>query len=879
MSYVTPSVLVYEQLASAGVANSTPNLETVIVGPCYNVLAYVAGSTTSLVQTAALSANSAIGSMTAGSAVLTLTTQSPFAIGANVIVPGAGASGAQLSANVLSVSGYAVTLDTQASTSVTNATVTQTGSIANNTIANTFVLPGQLAGQVIDPTSIQVYLNNAKVETLATQFQGLSGSATITIATATSPAVATSGSDQLTGVVDAFLFTVGDPVTVTGAGASGANLVSTITAIVGETVTIAAQAGTTNASATITKNAISNVNANTSTLRMEAGDQVQISYTNTSNVAETFTTNLVSIVNLTGNLETIGIADMLPADLSATTTLAASATSGASSITVASQTGFTAGQQIVIRGAGAGGSDLYTTIGAITTTSGIQFTGLNPAIVTAVTTGDAVVGITNFTLRTRKAYNNLLLPQTYNSNQNYNDSSVGTTGELTIEPLPQVAYGTVVTAAVNIAYNALRTDLSATIQPITSVGDIEGILGTISDQNPLALGVQLALANTTTQINALAVSSDDLPGFTAALEVLENANMYALVPLTQDQSILTAFQEHVDQMSTPQMASWRMALVNTVIPTTQNIGPYSATLVNSNGGNNTITLTQGKYVLTASNATFLSDGVNPGDIIHITAGTGSPSPVGTAEVQQVVSNQQVVIAAQGTATAVSYYVGRSLTKAQQAAAVAAQSTTWNDERMVHVQPDVCGINVNGTVKNLPGYYLACTLGGLIAGLPVQQGLTNIAVAGVTNVTHSNFYFTRSQLDTMAAAGTLLMVQQTQTSTPYVRHQLTTNMTVLNYREISLVKNLDFLAYYFVSILKGFIGKWNITKDSLNTLRQTITAGGNLLMGQKLPKIGPPLVSMNIASLAQDATNKDTVDCTLNVALADPLNYVNLYLIV
>lgn len=879
MSYVVPSVLVYEQLASAGVANSTPDLETVIVGPCYNVLAYVAGSTTSLVQTAALSANSATGSMTSGSAVLTLTTQSPFQIGANVIVPGAGASGAALSANVLSISGYSVTLDAQASTAVTNVTVTQTGTIANNQVQNTFVLPGQLPGQVIAPSSIQVYLNNAFVETLATQFQGLSGSATITLAPATSPASATASSDQLTGVTDAFLFTVGDPVVVTGAGAAGANLTTTITAIVGETITVAAQAGTTNASATITKQAISNINSNTSTLRMEAGDKVELFYTNTSSVAETFTTNLVSIVNLTGSLETLTVADMLPADMSPTTTLAASAAANATSITVASQAGFTAGQTIVIAGAGAGGSNLYTTIGAITTTSGIQFTGLSPAISTAVTTGDAVIGQANFTLRTRKAYNNLLLPQTYNSNTNYNDSSVGTTGELTVEPQPQVSYGTVISAAVNIAYNALRTDLSATIQNITSVTDLEGVLGTISNLNPLALGVQLALANTTTSINALAVSSNDLTGFTSALETLENANMYCLVPLTQDQSILTAFQAHVDQMSTPQMAAWRMAVVNTAIPTTQNIGPYSATLVNSNGGNNTITLTQGNYVLTASNATFLSDGVNPGDVVNITAGTGTPSPIGTAEVLQVVSNQQIVIQALGTATAVSYYVSRTLTKAQQAAAVAAQSTTWNDERMVHVQPDICGINVNGTVANLPGYYLGCTIGGLIAGLPVQQGLTNIAVAGVTNLSDSNFYFTRSQLDTMAAAGTLLMVQQTQTSTPYIRHQLTTNMTVLNYREISLVKNLDYLAYYFVSILKGFIGKWNITKDSLNTLRQTITSGANLLMGQSLPKIGPPLVSYNIASLAQDTTEPDMVDCTLNVALADPLNYISLYLVV
>jgi hypothetical protein len=355
--------------------------------------------------------------------------------------------------------------------------------------------------------------------------------------------------------------------------------------------------------------------------------------------------------------------------------------------------------------------------------------------------------------------------------------------------------------------------------------------------------------------------------------------MYALVPLTQDTSILEAFQQHVDQMSTPQMASWRMCLLNSAIPTTQNIGAYSKTLVNSNSGNNTITLISGNYVLTASNATFMSDGVTPGDIVNITAGTGSPSPIGTAQVTQVISNQQIAIQALGTATGVSYYITRNLTKAQQAAAVAAQSSTYNDNRVVNVMPDICGVNVNGTIKNLPGYYLSCTVAGLIAGLPVQQGLTNIAVAGISTLSHSNFYFTRAQMDTMAAAGTLIFAQQAQTSTPYIRHQLTTDMSVLNYREISLVKNLDFLSYYYVQILKSFIGKWNITPDSLNTLRQTINAGSSLLIGQKLPKIGPPLLSAKIVSLAQDKVNLDNVDCTLNVALADPLNYINLYLVV
>ena len=878
MAYVLPSVLVYQQLAQAGgVANVTPNLNACIIGPCYNVLAYVAGSTSSLIETTALSPVSAVGSMTAGSAILTLEEQSPFAVGDTVLVSGAAASGATLTAKVVEVSGYQVTLDTAASTDVSKATVTKTGFIANNQVQNTFILPGQKPGQEVEVDSIQVYLNDARIETLATQFTGASGLSQLTMAAAQSPAEATAGSDELLNVTNAYQFTVGDPVRVTGAGVAGADLITTITNITGTTVSLETDAGTSNASATITKLEISNINPNTSTLRVEPGDELEIQYESTSGDTVIFTSSVVSVVDLTEEIQTLNIADMLPSDLSATTTLSAPAAANATDITVDSVDGFSAGDQIIIEGAGAGGSDLYTTIGTVEA-GNLKFTGLSNPIVTAVSSAK-ITRVASMIVRTRKLYNNQRLPEMIGAYQNYDTSATGTTGQIVINPQPRVAYGTVISGAVNIAYKALRKDLSGTVLEIANPDDIVGTLGDPTDENPLALGVQLAMANTTTQVCAIAVSSNDLLGYQDALDMAEGAELYALVPLTQDPAILALFKTHVEQMSTPEMASWRMAIVNHALPTSNNVGPYSETLVNSNGGNNTITQIAGNYVLTASNATFISDGVTPGDIVHITAGIGNPDPVGTAQVLQVLNNQQIAIQALGTATGVNYYITRSLTKAQQAQAVAAQSLTYRSRRIVNVMPDICGININGTVKNLPGYYLSCTVAGMIAGFPVQQGFTNISVAGISTLSHSNFYFTRAQMDTMAEAGTFLFVQQTQTSTPYVRHELTTDMSVLQYREIQQVKNIDFLSYYFVQILQGFIGTWNITPDSLNTLRQTITAGGSLLMGQKLPKIGPPLLSLQILRLEQNPDNRDNVDCELRAEIGVPMNYVNIFLTV
>lgn len=520
----------------------------------------------------------------------------------------------------------------------------------------------------------------------------------------------------------------------------------------------------------------------------------------------------------------------------------------------------------------------YTTSGSVvkmfsTTVSAFVATGgvVSDVTVSDMLPSDVVAGLVAVSFR--KTYNNQLV-----SSANYDSTTTSATGAITILPLPNLVYGTVISANVHAAYRAMRTDLSGVIQTITTVGDITGLFGIIDDRNPLALGVDLALANTVTQILAVAVPSDDLVGYQTALELIENSRVYTIVPLTQSVDVLGAVQQHVEQLSTPAMAHWRVAALSTAIPTTSSIGPYNASLVNANGGNSAITSVSGKFVLTVSNATFMADGVVPGDLVIVTAATGSGTPVGAHQVSRVVSNQQLEIIASGAATAVSYYVSRNLTKAQQADFVAGMSKGYSSNRVFNC-PNQAGVIIGGVTKYLPGYYFMCGIAGLIAGLPSQSGLTNIALAGFTDVRLSNFYFTRAQMDVMAAAGTLLIIQETQGSIPYIRHELTTDMSVLQYREIQQVKNWDYLSYFFYDETKSFIGKWNITPDSLQTLRQTLDSGGILLKGRKLPKVGAPLTEYTIDSIAQDTVNLDNVNVKMKIKMPTVLNYLNLYLIV
>jgi hypothetical protein len=879
MSYIVPSVLVYQQLENAGgVANSTPDLEACVFGPAYNVLRYTAGSTISLVKTAATSATSALGSVVAGSKNLTFVNLPPFSIGDSLIIVGATSDGGTLAAKVESAAGVVLTLDTAAGKTLTGIPVTKQGTIVNSDINNTFALPGQKPGQVIDATSIQVFVNQAKIETLSTGFNGYVGSNNLTISAASGIGSIVAASNSLTAVSNPTLYSEGETITVAGAGVAAGLLTAKILVIAGSVFTLSAPATTTSPAAAVTKIAQSNVSSTTNTLMVEAGDEVDVSYVDTNAIARNLVTTVTKVISATGTITNVTLADVLPAGSSAATTSTAAISAGAAGCTLASAAGFAIGDVVIIRGAGAGGADHEATIGGL---AGATVSGLNPITITATTGPVAIIKRTKVVFRTRKLFNNQLVPVTkpISGGANYNTSSTATDGHITLNAGTEIIYGTVKSGSVHIAYKALRTDLSGEIMAIANPDDNLGIFGEISEDNPLALGVSIALANTTTRVRAIAVSSNDAQGYADALDMSEGERVYALAPLTQDASILQMFNLHAQALSTPEEALWRVAYVNTKIPTKVSIGSYTADLVNANGGNNSISILAGKYVLTSSNSTFISDNVTPGDTLNVTAGTGAPSPIGTMQVLEIISNQQVVVEASGVATGISFYITRTLSKTQRAAAVAANSRVFGSNRLVHVQPDTVLVNVGGRNVVQPGYFLCCALAGLTAGFPSQQGFTNIAIAGITDIYNSNFTFTRAQLNTMAEAGTLLFVQETAGGLPYVRHELTTDMTVYEYRELMAVKNWDFLSYFYHDKLKGFIGKWNITPDTIGIIRQTIDASSELIKAKKLPRIGAPLIDAKIQLLEQDANNKDNLNVRLKIQQPSTLNYLNMYLVI
>jgi hypothetical protein len=439
-----------------------------------------------------------------------------------------------------------------------------------------------------------------------------------------------------------------------------------------------------------------------------------------------------------------------------------------------------------------------------------------------------------------------------------------------------------------IGYRALRTDKSREILTIEqTAGDLVSKLGEATSTNPLALGVSLALKNTTTSIRAVAIEEDSVDAYQTALQLIQNERLYSIVPLTSKMEVLTMVKAHVEQMSDPETAMWRIGIVSSDPSDVLNLGTFEGqfAIKKSSVGDSA-----GRHnmILSVPGESFLNDGIQPGDMISIITADNAAIQ-GTFKLDTVYSNTTLGIKA-GLSGETGYIpeiethvtkfeILRNLDNASKAKNIAAISSTFKSKRIIHVMPCLVGITENSVIKYLPSYYLAAAVAGCVAGFPVQQGLTNLTLAGIDSLQGSNFYFSKDDLNTMAAAGTMIFVQDTQSAAPYCRHELTTDMSVLEYRELLKVKNWDYLSYFYHDILNPFIGQWNIVEDTLRVIRQTVISASENLKTQKLPRIGAPLVSYEIAQLAQDTTMKDKIQLKMNIAIVDPNNYTDVHLVI
>lgn len=210
------------------------------------------------------------------------------------------------------------------------------------------------------------------------------------------------------------------------------------------------------------------------------------------------------------------------------------------------------------------------------------------------------------------------------------------------------------------------------------------------------------------------------------------------------------------------------------------------------------------------------------------------------------------------------------------------TTTRKSSRLVMVWPNECLVSGvenerTGVQNHQHGQYLACAVGGMIAGLPSQQGFTFIGIAGIQQIFNSNFYFNDSQLDELSEGGWYLFLQDSESAAPYSAHEVTTDTDAYETGELMHVKNFDYVALFYKSIVQAFLGKYNINTETLSMLRDSFNGGTKTLQRKTLPRIGAPIINAEITDLAPTEGEVDRVELYAEVDLPHVLNRIGMHL--
>lgn len=425
------------------------------------------------------------------------------------------------------------------------------------------------------------------------------------------------------------------------------------------------------------------------------------------------------------------------------------------------------------------------------------------------------------------------------------------------------------TGDVLISFKARRVDGLDTLFEHQTQDDADTDLGDNVPENTLRFGVGIALLHTAGLVASVMVETDDLDGHTKAAEFLESKDVYGIVPLTQDPAILQMWKLHADQMSQPDQKSERIVIANQAIEDRTVYQASSATGATGASSN----------VFTDANAKFITNGVPVGAVLAFSTprSIGGQS-VSQAPIKAILSETQVrlIATADNTQSGITYTVqSKDYSKFQKALNLQNLGKGYADRRFVLVMPDIAEVSSGGTQAEVPGYFLAAAVAGLISGSSPAQGFTNFPFAGFVGLKNSNFFFSEFQMDVIAAGGVFLFIQDSQGAPVKPRHQLTTDVTSIEKRELSINKADDYVAKFIRAQVRGLIGINNITDIFMNNILKPQTNGiiENL--------VGERIIGRNtqILRMEQSASKPDTIEVDIRIEHLYPANTLDYTLII
>lgn len=395
-----------------------------------------------------------------------------------------------------------------------------------------------------------------------------------------------------------------------------------------------------------------------------------------------------------------------------------------------------------------------------------------------------------------------------------------------------------VSGYVKVGWRALDPGLVGQCLLVESVTDVESAVGKRIPENPAAFGLNLAISAGNTAAYVVATSGTASEDHADAIEVISSQEIYAIAPVVMlSTSDAAVYGTHVTSASSATEKLERIVF------------PCISRTFTADKAADADTIAQANLSL-ANKRVFA---------VHPPAGyyaakrhisTLYPSYLDgmNGDLGLYAILDEKVTTASGTV----YFKGQEINTA-----------VWSG---------IAGVQtyVNALVP-VPGAYWSAIAAGDVAGVPPQQGHTNMPMGGLNRVKYSSDYFSQSQLNTMATGGTFIISQTVPSAAPACRHQLSTDMNSVETRELNITKSLDFVSKFLRLGLRGYIGRYNITPRFLKLMEMTFNGMKNYLIRNEY------VVDMRLLSLEQSTTERDVILVNLEIAPAYPVNYIRITL--
>lgn len=408
----------------------------------------------------------------------------------------------------------------------------------------------------------------------------------------------------------------------------------------------------------------------------------------------------------------------------------------------------------------------------------------------------------------------------------------------------------------------MREDLDS-YRIINSTGEISTKIGEPVSYNPLAHGVLTAMQNSGSAIGAYGVKDPDgansLPessDFDAAMDSLLLSEVYACAFMTHH-DIEGSMKTKVESASLPTVKKERIAICNQKIPS-----PGSDQGYHEASEDNDVTAGGVRDQNSAHNSKRLimthPDIVYMEELRHVS--TLAPDWIEASFADMGTYSDFTAIGAYARFTGTT-------------AVGSKQYYYWDPiTATVAAEIDAAGINELLVFAPIPGWAYTAAIAGQSAGQAPEQPFTNLPIAGLSKTLGSQDYYTDAQLNTMAGGGTYIFTQKSPAAPIVSRHQVTTNVSSIAKRELSITRAVDYAAKFVRSGLEPYIGRNNITPAFLKLFNSVLVAQGMFLVRNGV------LNDFKVSSVKVEDTAPDTILADIDLLVKYPVNYIKIQLI-